>query len=58
MKHRKKCKHCGQWLQDHKNPTQNPEKLDEILEGYQLSLFECLQAQGFETQESPLSDTD
>jgi hypothetical protein len=51
----KTCKHCGRWLQDHRDPIQEPEKFDEVLEGYSMSLLECLQSQGFELKEPPSS---
>lgn len=57
MKISKTCKHCGNWLQDHNNPPKQPEKLDRIIEGYSMSLLECLQSYGFEPI-TPLSDTE
>jgi hypothetical protein len=47
------CKHCGRLLQDHQNISKHPEKLDEILEGYNISLLECLQTHGFEPKDTP-----
>jgi hypothetical protein len=54
----KTCTHCGNWMQDHKHPPQEPEKLDEVIEGYSMSLLECLQSYGFESITTPLSHND
>ncbi len=52
------CKNCGKWLQDHQTPPSKPEHLDTILEGYALSLLECIQSEGFQPKELPSSNPD
>ena len=52
------CKHCGRWKLNHEQFNLPPSESETIKEGYTLSLTECLQGFGFESENAPSSFDD